>query len=182
MFQAKQLSKCFQLLFFGLFSENVKKQDITDYAQCLLRILKQAADISERVTATKLVDAWKGRGQASLRIRGVSPPKLSQEECERVVVHLLLEGVFKEEFHFTPYSTISYLVPGPRGNSVLAGSKVKMTLVQHEKGTTKVCSLCFSMDVWTILALLSGAHCMRKAVIVTWSAMHSRYKFPFVVF
>ncbi len=30
-------------------------------------------------------------------------------------MHLVLEGYLKEDFHFTPYSTITYLVAGPRG-------------------------------------------------------------------
>jgi hypothetical protein len=31
---------------------------------------------------------------------------LSKEDVELVVCHLLIEGYLKEDFHFTPYSTI----------------------------------------------------------------------------
>ena len=120
------------------FPETVKNEDITEYAQCLIRILSHAADISERVTPSKLVDAWKGRGQPSLRVRNIPQPKLTLEECERVIVHLLLEGVLKEEFHFTPFSTISYLVPGPQASSVLKGSKVTTMPVNFAGRTCKV--------------------------------------------
>lgn len=92
--------------------------DITNYCLDLLKILHQAASLSERVTAIKLVDAWCGKGQTSLRMRDVKTPDLSREDCERVVVYLLLEGVLREDFHFTPYSTISYLVPGPNARLV----------------------------------------------------------------
>ena len=51
-------------------------------------------------------------------MRDVKTPDLSREDCERVVVYLLLEGVLREDFHFTPYSTISYLVPGPNAKLV----------------------------------------------------------------
>ncbi|EDO32632.1 predicted protein, partial [Nematostella vectensis] len=86
--------------------------DITQYASDLLKILEQAKAAGDRVTANKLVDAWCGRGAVSLRVRGVSAPSLTPSECERVVVHLVVEGVLREEFHFTPYSTISYIVKG----------------------------------------------------------------------
>lgn len=60
-------------------------------------------------------------------MRDVKAPDLSREECERVVVNLLLEGVLREDFHFTPYSTISYLLPGPKAKLVQkAGKKVFM--------------------------------------------------------
>lgn len=51
-------------------------------------------------------------------MRDVKPPDLSREDCERVVVYLLLEGVLREDFHFTPYSTISYILAGPNAKLV----------------------------------------------------------------
>ena len=71
----------------------------------------------------KLVDAWNGKGQASLRVREVKAPDLSREDCERVIIHLLLEGVLREDFHFTPYSTISYVLPGSKARVLQSGTK-----------------------------------------------------------
>ena len=105
-------------LYFGAGPSPFEALDITNYCVDLLKILHQAASLSERVTAIKLVDAWCGKGQTSLRMRDVKTPDLSREDCERVVVYLLLEGVLREDFHFTPYSTISYLVPGPNARLV----------------------------------------------------------------
>ncbi|KAL9955233.1 hypothetical protein ACROYT_G036526 [Oculina patagonica] len=108
-------------------SSPFETRDITNYCQDVLKILQQAASLSERVTAIKLVDAWCGKGQTSLRMRDVKAPDLSREDCERVIVNLLLEGVLREDFHFTPYSTISYLLPGPKAKLVQkAGKKVFM--------------------------------------------------------
>ena len=56
-------------------------------------------------------------------MREIKAPDLSREDYERVVVHLLLEGVLREDFHFTPYSTISYVLPGPKARVVQAGAK-----------------------------------------------------------
>jgi len=43
---------------------------------------------------------------------------ISRDHCETVLAHLLLEGYLKEDFHFTPYNTISYLLPGDRSAAV----------------------------------------------------------------
>ncbi|KAK3703279.1 hypothetical protein QZH41_007004, partial [Actinostola sp. cb2023] len=107
--------------------------DISDYTTSLLKILEQAASLGERVTPNKLAEAWKGKGQPSLRVRAVTPPKLSQDQCERLIVHLLLKGILKEEFHFTPYSTICYVVKGTRAAMVTRGMRVKMDLREDDK-------------------------------------------------
>lgn len=60
----------------------------------------------------KLLDAWEGKGAGSLKVRGLDPPKVSRDKLERIIGHMLLQGFIREDFHFTPYSTISYLVAG----------------------------------------------------------------------
>ena len=47
---------------------------------------------------------------------------------------MLLEGALKEDFHFTPYSTISYLVLGPRANALKTG---RLLLSIKHLSTTK---------------------------------------------
>jgi len=125
-------------------SSSFEALDITNYCLDLLKILHQAASLSERVTAIKLVDAWCGKGQTSLRMRDVNPPDLSREDCERVVVYLLLEGVFREDFHFTPYSTISYILAGPNaklvrkpGKQVFMDFRVDSRFKKIERKTSK---------------------------------------------
>ena len=39
---------------------------------------------------------------------------------------MLLEGVLREDFHFTPYSTISYLLPGPKAGLIRSGKQLYM--------------------------------------------------------
>lgn len=48
-------------------------------------------------------------------MKSVQVPKFSRETGEAVLAHLLVNGYLQEDFHFTPYSTISYL---KRGRSV----------------------------------------------------------------
>ena len=64
-------------------------------------------------TAQKLIDAWLNVGPTNLRLPDTkSAAKLPRDVCESIVAFLLLEGYLKEDFHFTPYSTISYLLLG----------------------------------------------------------------------
>ena len=124
-----------------------KPRDITKYCLDVLKVLEQAASLSERVTANKLVDAWFGKGQTSLRVREVKPPDLTREDCERVIVDMLLEGVLREDFHFTPYSTISYLLPGPKAEQVYAGKRLFMDF-RAESAPKKVSQP--NLDLWGV--------------------------------
>jgi len=102
------------------------QREITNYCKDILLILERASSLSERVTANKLVDLWCGKGKPNLRVRDVKTPDLSREDCERVIVDMLLEGVLREDFHFTPYSTISYLLPGPKAGLIHSGKRLYM--------------------------------------------------------
>ena len=92
----------------------MEKRDVTKLCQNVITILEQAGSTDQRVTALKLIDSWYGKGQSSLRVKGLDLLCVSHEKAQRIVAHMLIEGFLKEDFHFTPYSTISYLVPGER--------------------------------------------------------------------
>jgi hypothetical protein len=64
------------------------------------------------ITAQKLIDAWYGKGAGNLRVKSIQVPTFPRETAEAVVAYLLVEGYLQEDFHFTPYSTISYLKRG----------------------------------------------------------------------
>ena len=90
-----------------------EKRDVTRYARALQGILSKAAAADTRLTAAKVIDAWLGSGPAHLRVPGHEVPTITRPRAEAVLAHLLTESYIKEDFHFTPYKTISYLVPGP---------------------------------------------------------------------
>nr|CAD7393695.1 unnamed protein product [Timema cristinae] len=89
-----------------------KEVVITEHCRSLFKIMANAASMDSRLTGQKLIDAWLGKGATNLRVRDVKVPALSREMAEAVVAHLLIEGYLKEDFHFTPYSTISYVRRG----------------------------------------------------------------------
>lgn len=114
-------------------SNSSAKKDLTKQAQDVLKILRNAGQKAERVTMTKLLEAWHNRGSKILRVSGLHPPDLSAVDCQRFLIHLLLGEILNEDFHFTPYSTISYLVPGLRADNVLNGNiTVKMVTLDND--------------------------------------------------
>ncbi|XP_076450110.1 ATP-dependent DNA helicase Q1-like isoform X2 [Babylonia areolata] len=98
------------------------KRDVTRLCQDVIRILNHAKATSQRVTAPKILDAWYGKGATTLRVREVKAPGVAREKAERILAHLVLEGFVREDFHFTAYSTICYLVAGARATALLKGS------------------------------------------------------------
>ena len=54
-----------------------------------------------------------GKGEAKHKLSDWKPGKnLSQIHAEQVILTMLHDGVIKEDFVFTPYNTISYIVVG----------------------------------------------------------------------
>ena len=55
----------------------------------------------QRITPLKLVE--------SLSIK-----TMIKIDLQRLILQMIIEQYLKEDFHFTPYNTICYVVPGPR--------------------------------------------------------------------
>lgn len=84
----------------------------------------------------------------------------SKKDCETILSKLLVEQIVTEDFHFTPYSTITYLLPGPRW-PLLKHSKIsiKLKLVSISYGynpghSMKLCTLTFSCPVFSLFCLV----------------------------
>lgn len=89
--------------------------DMSEWLDDLLKILAQASMKNEKMTSNKLIEAWmQVKGPKKLRLDGINRPQLNRTDCETVVGFLLCEGYFQENFHMTPYNTISYIIEGPR--------------------------------------------------------------------
>ena len=59
-----------------------------------------------------MVDLLLGKGATKQRVKEATVTGVSREKAENIVGFLLIDGFLKEDFHFTPYSTLSYIVPG----------------------------------------------------------------------
>uniref|UniRef100_A0A915PLJ3 ATP-dependent DNA helicase n=1 Tax=Setaria digitata TaxID=48799 RepID=A0A915PLJ3_9BILA len=81
-------------------NNSVECVDVTDYWRLMLEASKTD---NNRITGMKLAElVWK-------KISSVN-----RELIEFLIAKLILDGYLKEDFHFTPYSIISYVVPGER--------------------------------------------------------------------
>ncbi|CAG9530750.1 unnamed protein product [Cercopithifilaria johnstoni] len=98
-------------------ANDIERVDVTDYWRVMLKVLKsvQKTD-SGRITGMKLVElTWK-------KISSVN-----RELIELLVAKLILDGYLKEDFHFTPYSIISYVVPGEKSIVMENNSDYRIT-------------------------------------------------------
>ncbi|XP_053385298.1 ATP-dependent DNA helicase Q1-like [Mercenaria mercenaria] len=100
----------------------VEKKDLTAYCVNVLKILDNAAPLENKLTATKLLDAWQGKGPSVNRVKGTDTGT-EREKLERILAYMLMKQYIREDFHFTPYSTISYMVPGPKAGLIRNGTQ-----------------------------------------------------------
>lgn len=84
--------------------------------QLVYEILDKAVQKDSRLTGQMVLEAMIGKG--SCQNRGKTSSCLSQGQCELLIAMMLTNGCIKEDFHFTPYSTISYLVLANRCSSI----------------------------------------------------------------
>ena len=80
--------------------------------QIVYEILDKAAKKDSRLTGQKLLEAMTGKGNTQHRAR--QSCELTKDGCEYLLANMLTSGLIREDFHFTPYSTISYVVIGNR--------------------------------------------------------------------
>jgi ATP-dependent DNA helicase Q1 len=88
--------------------------DIMDHYRSLLKILDKAKSTDTKLTALKLIDAWFQKGTKSARVDDMPAPNIDRFYGEQILVFLIINDYLREDFHYTAYSTNSYIVQGPR--------------------------------------------------------------------
>ena len=111
--------------------------DVSGHCQSLVEIIEQAQQKQQRLTALKLVEAWKKKASnASVILPGEAACDADTRR-EEIILRAIFEGVLKEEFHFTPYSTISYIGLGRKAAGVKKGViRVTMKFVARETASS----------------------------------------------
>lgn len=97
-------------------NNNTKEITITAHCKLLADLIDSAAKQDVKLTAQKLIDAWYMKGPVNLR-HGGSEPHFPRAVGEDVIAYLLVNGYLIEDFHFTAYATISYILKGPNMES-----------------------------------------------------------------
>ncbi|MGH0134757.1 UNVERIFIED_CONTAM: hypothetical protein FKN15_006930 [Acipenser sinensis] len=108
--------------------------DVADHCRDLLQILQQAQQMDEKLTPLKTIDSWMGKGAAKHRVLCVPPSSLPRLEMEMIITQLLVQQYLRQDFSFTPYTTISYIKSGPKAD-LLKNEKHKI-MMQMKKFTS----------------------------------------------
>lgn len=103
--------------------------DLRSYCKSLYTIIDNAAQTDAKLTGAKLIDAWYHKGPALHRCATVDPPTIDRYFAEQIVAHLITTDHLKEDFHFTAYSTISYIKRGPI-NAVKSSQPIEFQLAR----------------------------------------------------
>ena len=104
--------------------------DISSECRALVEILEGELSKTKRVTANKLVELWRDRLKKDKK-------SMEVEDCEEVLLRALVGNILKEEFHFTPYSTISYMGLGSRAEALKRSiSKINIRVRIPDKMTS----------------------------------------------
>lgn len=88
--------------------------DIMEHYRSLLKILEKAKSTDTKLTALKLIDAWFQKGTKSARVDSMLAPNIDRFYGEQILVYLVINDYLREDFHYTAYSTNSYIVQGPK--------------------------------------------------------------------
>uniref|UniRef100_A0A914WZ60 DNA 3'-5' helicase n=1 Tax=Plectus sambesii TaxID=2011161 RepID=A0A914WZ60_9BILA len=92
-------------------SRATRQEDVTAHWRAMVAVIEEASastkkDGQGKLTGAKLIELCVKKLPKKTR-----PTK---DHLERILATLLLEGYLREDFHFTPYSIISYVVVGPK--------------------------------------------------------------------
>lgn len=96
---------------------NVKEVNLKPHCKTLAGIIENADKQDIKLTAQKMLDAWFLKGPVNLRHKG-KEPNFSRQLGEDVIAYLLVGNYLIEDFHYTAYSTISYIKIGPNMDAV----------------------------------------------------------------
>jgi hypothetical protein len=92
-------------------------EEVDCVAEC--RLVLEVLDKQDKsVTANKLCDLV----MAEVKRKGQVWRVTAASDVEQLLLHMLMRELLKEDFHFTPYSTICYMVKGRRAGDCAVGS------------------------------------------------------------
>lgn len=112
-------------------SGNYDTIDITKHCKDIVTIIEFAEKSETRLTAVKLLDAWfKSGGSKLVRPPELTKPLISRDLGENIVAYLLIHRYLKEDIHFTPYNTISYISKGVKAYSI---DKITMNVPSRKR-------------------------------------------------
>jgi ATP-dependent DNA helicase Q1 len=101
-------------------------------AECCL-VLEVVKRQQKSVTANKLTELVQSEFKKKKKILN-----FELSDIERLLLHMLMRDLLKADFHFTPYSTICYLVAGRRAADLPSGRLTKFNMATWCHGPASV--------------------------------------------
>ncbi|XP_064635504.1 serine-rich adhesin for platelets-like [Lineus longissimus] len=105
----------------------IQKTDMASECRTVLEVLETASMKNQKLTGLKVMDAVMSK---------LKKTSLNRDDLEVVLVKMILDGYLREDFHFTPYSTISYMTPGAMAQ-VLSKTPTRIMMDFVRKKQTK---------------------------------------------
>eukprot|EP00579_Thalassiosira_antarctica_P009771 CAMPEP_0201909238 /NCGR_PEP_ID=MMETSP0903-20130614/1079_1 /ASSEMBLY_ACC=CAM_ASM_000552 /TAXON_ID=420261 /ORGANISM="Thalassiosira antarctica, Strain CCMP982" /LENGTH=935 /DNA_ID=CAMNT_0048443729 /DNA_START=237 /DNA_END=3044 /DNA_ORIENTATION=- len=101
------------------------RQQIGAHCQTATKVVNALNISGEACTINGVVAKWRSKADGgTFSFLKDNPPgkDLNKEECEKIIVYLLLEDVLHPKIVYTAYSTIVYIIIGPKGPNLLSSS------------------------------------------------------------
>ncbi|XP_025418873.1 ATP-dependent DNA helicase Q1-like [Sipha flava] len=112
--------------------KTVKPICINQYCTDIYKILNASIEYDTKFTAQMLLDTWYGKGNKKVLLSDVQSPVFSRFRAEMILSELIVQGYLAEDFHYTPYSTISYIKKGPNHFKVTNENKIIMEMSSEQ--------------------------------------------------
>jgi ATP-dependent DNA helicase Q1 len=130
-------------------------EDVTSICQGFLQVLHSHPQ-NKKLTALKLIEAWKNSPIAKGEFAKAKPTVL---KLEKVLGFCLLENILKEDLHFTPYGTVTYILPGAKSHSV-RDNRTPVTMEMPVEGKGRfICRypICTQTDTTSVRTSTGGS-------------------------
>jgi len=105
--------------------DRTESREVGQHAKVATKLLNESSD---KMTAAQLVTQWRSKN-APAYVKAYPPgTDLNKDECERLIVTLILEHVINFQVVFNSYGTNTYLRLEPRGHALLRASDPKINV------------------------------------------------------
>ncbi|DAZ99797.1 TPA: hypothetical protein N0F65_001306 [Lagenidium giganteum] len=114
--------------------------DVTEHTKAVLATLDDARAKEKRLTLKQLVDELKSR-KVIKQFEELEPSlaQMTREQCETMIINLILRDIVQPDISYTAYSTICYIVEGPQARRVQADHlQVQLPFSVHAVPSKKI--------------------------------------------
>ena len=115
-------------------------KNMINEALFVLEILEKHSQKTKekRITGNKLAETVTSEMNKQKKHGNFQP--MDACDVERLILVMLMRKYLKEDFHFTPYNTICYLLPGPRSSRLFNETEFSMETTDTKPNSSKVLS------------------------------------------